>query len=82
MRVHEVSLRQTFDFQQWQLLSRKASTFSSAITLISEEHGLRLDAKSVLGIMASSLRAGTRVRIVTRGRDEEEALDAMCELLE
>ncbi|SDC89266.1 phosphocarrier protein [Paenibacillus sp. UNCCL117] len=82
MRVHEVTVRRSFDFQDWQTLSRTASGFKSDILLLCEEKEIKLDAKSVLGIMILPLREGTKLRIQTRGGDEEEALDAMCELLE
>lgn len=82
MRVHEIKVKQSFDFQDWQELARRANRFASEILLQSEEPEMQLDAKSVLGIMRLPLRKGTVLRIVTKGSDEEEALDAMCELLE
>ncbi|WP_159884233.1 HPr family phosphocarrier protein [Paenibacillus puerhi] len=82
MRVHEVTVRRSFEFQDWQLLSQKANGFKSDIILLCEDLEIKLDAKSVLGMMIMPLREGTRLRIQTRGGDEEEALDAMCELLE
>lgn len=59
---------------------KKASEFKSAVELI--YNGEKVNAKSIMGIMKLGLAKGTEVVISTSGEDEEEALNAMVELVE
>ena len=56
-----------------------ACQFSSAINLLSE--GRRINAKSIMGIMAISPREGMEVDIEADGQDENEAVAAMSDFL-
>ena len=56
-----------------------ACQFDSNITLESENR--RINAKSIMGIMAFNPSKGMRVNIVTEGNDEQEALIAMEKFL-
>ncbi|MDQ1909546.1 HPr family phosphocarrier protein [Paenibacillus sp. GD4] len=82
MRVHEVTITQVLHPQDLQTVAQKANLFRSDIVLKLEKEGLEFDAKSILGMMLLSIPQGTRVRIQTRGNDEEEAIEMMCHLLE
>lgn len=60
-------------------LVQAACQFDSNITLESENR--RINAKSIMGIMAFNPSKGMRVNIVTDGNDEQEALIAMEKFL-
>lgn len=82
MRVHNVTISYDLQTNDLQSIVQMANRCRSTIQLIFEEDNTILDAKSILGMMMRPIRSGTTVRIQTRGWDEEEALDLMCELLE
>lgn len=56
-------------------LVQVACQFDSEITLESEEK--RINAKSIMGIMAFNPSKGMSINIVADGKDEEEAIMAM-----
>lgn len=60
-------------------LVQVACKFDSEITLESENR--KINAKSIMGIMAFNPSKGMTVNIEANGRDEEEALDAMEKFL-
>ena len=60
-------------------LVQAACQFDSNITLESENR--RINAKSIMGIMAFNPSKGMKVNIVTDGDDETEALIAMEKFL-
>lgn len=60
-------------------LVQVACKFDSEITLESENR--KINAKSIMGIMAFNPSNGMKVNIVANGEDEAEALDAMEKFL-
>ena len=56
-------------------LVQVACRFDSEITLESENR--RINAKSIMGIMAFNPSEGMKLEIVTKGDDEKEALSAI-----
>lgn len=60
-------------------LVQVACQFDSNITLESENR--RINAKSIMGIMAFNPTEGMSLDIVTEGKDEKEALDAIEKFL-
>ncbi len=60
-------------------LVQMACRFDSDITLESDNR--RINAKSIMGIMAFNLSKGMSVNIVVNGSDEQEALVAMEKFL-
>ena len=60
-------------------LVQVACKFDSEITLESENR--KINAKSIMGIMAFNPSSGMKVDIVAEGSDEEEALVAMEKFL-
>ena len=60
-------------------LVQVACQFSSNINLLSE--GRRINAKSIMGIMAIGPREGMEVDIEADGQDENEAVAAMSDFL-
>ncbi|HIU76757.1 MAG TPA: HPr family phosphocarrier protein [Candidatus Pelethocola excrementipullorum] len=61
------------------LLVQVASQFSSDIYL--ETPGKKVNAKSIMGMMALGLDTGEEVTIVTNGADEEDAIKSVEEYL-
>lgn len=60
-------------------LVQVACQFSSEINLLT--NGRKINAKSIMGIMAISPCKGMELDIETCGNDEEKALDAMAHFL-
>ena len=60
-------------------LVHTAGGFDSRVTLIKD--GEEVDAKSILGILVLAAAQGTRVRIRTEGPDENEAMEAVTQLI-
>jgi phosphotransferase system enzyme I (PtsI) len=61
-------------------LVRVASQFQSSLTLQRLDGNAEADAKSILSILTLAASRGTDLRIVARGVDEQEALDAVVGL--
>ena len=56
-----------------------ASSFESEITVIHNDR--EVSGKSIMGIMMLAAGKGTSIQIITSGRDEQEAMDALEELI-
>ena len=61
------------------LLVQTATQFSSSIYLTTENK--RVNAKSIMGMMTLSIAPGEEVTIITKGVDEEEAMNKIEEYL-
>ncbi|WP_349408565.1 HPr family phosphocarrier protein [Pseudalkalibacillus sp. SCS-8] len=61
------------------LFVQEANKFSSDVFL--EKDGKKVNAKSIMGIMSLAVASGSTVKIVTDGKDEEEALKALEEFV-
>ncbi len=61
-------------------LVQEACKYDSNITL--ECNGRRINAKSIMGVLAFNPYSGMEVTIVTDGKDEAEAAEAMVHYLE
>lgn len=59
---------------------QKANEFKSTVWVEKEER--RVNAKSLLGVLSLGIVGGTSIRIIVDGSDEEEALNALVELVE
>lgn len=59
---------------------QKANEFKSSIWI--EKDDRRVNAKSLLGILSLGIVGGTSVRIIADGSDEQNAVDALVELVE
>lgn len=57
------------------LFVQEANRFSSDVFL--EKDGKKVNAKSIMGIMSLAVASGSTVTIVTDGKDEKEALNAL-----
>ena len=58
---------------------RTATRFSSKVTVSKE--GTIIDGKSILGILFLAATAGSELTITASGDDEEEAVEALVELV-
>jgi phosphocarrier protein len=59
---------------------QKANEFRSAIWIEKEER--RVNAKSLLGVLSLGIAKGTEINIIGDGVDEQEAVDALCSLID
>ena len=58
---------------------QKANEYKSSIWVEKEER--RVNAKSLLGVLSLGIVGGTNIRIIADGGDEEEAVNALVELV-
>lgn len=63
-------------------LVKKASDFDSAISLYNVELDIKADAKSMVSVLMLEASCGTRLMLITDGKDEEEAIESISKLLE
>lgn len=62
------------------LFVKKAGEFSSAITVAKGEK--EVDAKRLLAVMSLGVKQGESITITAEGDDEQEAIDALQQLVE
>ena len=60
------------------LIVQMAMAFSSNIYIIKDE--IKVDAKSIMGILMLAAACGTELKLQTEGPDEEHALEKMVEI--
>lgn len=58
---------------------QKANDFKSTIWV--EVDNRRINAKSLLGVLSMGITTGTEVTLIAEGSDEEEAVEALTEML-
>jgi phosphocarrier protein len=62
---------------------RASGAFQCRITVTREDRGDRhVDGKSILGLLLLAAARGVAIRIGADGADEQEALNALCRLVE
>ena len=59
---------------------QKANSFKSSISVEREDR--RVNAKSLLGVLSLGIVNGMEITLVADGPDEEEALEALTDLIE
>lgn len=62
------------------MLCQTAMKFKSKIDILFEDK--KINAKSVLNVMASGVKCGSDIEICCEGEDEKEALEAVCRLIQ
>ncbi|MBX3425786.1 MAG: HPr family phosphocarrier protein [Pirellulales bacterium] len=67
-------------FRPAQLLVQLALTFESEIEVAYEE--MRVDGKSIMHLLTLGAGPGANVRLIARGADAVEAIDALSRLVE
>ena len=71
----EIKMAEDFDARPIAMLVQIASRHESSIHLVAE--GKKVNAKSIMGIMAFNPTEGMNLDIVATGEDEKDALDAI-----
>ncbi len=59
---------------------QKANEFKSTIWVEKDER--RVNAKSLLGVLSLGIVGGTEIKVIADGKDEEEAVNALVNLVE
>ena len=59
-----------------------ANKFKSKILIAKTENDKEVNAKSILSILTMGINQGTEIRIRANGEDEEDAVNALYELIE
>jgi phosphocarrier protein HPr len=62
------------------LIVKIASAFDSHVEL--EKDGVRVNAKSIMGVLMLASEQGDKLTIIAEGKDEKEAVEALIELIE
>lgn len=57
-----------------------AMKYQSEIYIVNEDE--QINAKSILGLLASALKTGATVSVKAEGPDEKEAVNTLCGLIE
>lgn len=58
---------------------QKANEFKSSIWVEKDER--RVNAKSLLGVLSLGIIKGTSITLMADGSDEEDAVNALCEMI-
>ncbi|WP_336741774.1 HPr family phosphocarrier protein [Paenibacillus sp. y28] len=76
MRVHEFVIQRDIERSDLAAISTRSALFMSDIKMsFHDEYSEHVvDVKSLLGMLLVPIKAGTTIRLVTQGKDEEEAL--------
>ncbi|MGN8645355.1 phosphocarrier protein HPr [Gracilibacillus sp. HCP3S3_G5_1] len=61
------------------VLVNKAGSFASDMSL--EYNGKSINLKSIMGVMSLGIPQGAEIKIVADGSDEQEALDAVVDVI-
>ena len=82
MRSQEVTVinRSGLHARPASLLVKTAGSFHSEVTLI--KNGMRINAKSVIGVMGAGISKGTTITVEVDGDDEEEAIKILIGMIE
>ena len=75
-----VALRTGLQARPAAMFVQEANKFSADIFL--EKDGKKVNAKSIMGIMASGISVGTKITIEANGPDEERAIERLTALIE
>ncbi len=62
------------------MLVKLASTFDSKVEL--EKDDVKVNAKSIMGVLMLASEQGDKVTIIAEGKDEEKAVNSLVELIE
>ncbi len=62
------------------MIVKIASSFGSHVEL--EKDGVRVNAKSIMGVLMLATEQGEKLTIIAEGKDEKEAVEALLELIE
>jgi phosphocarrier protein len=61
------------------MIVKVAAKFKSEVYI--EKEGINVNAKSIIGVMTLAASKGTKLTIKAEGNDEQDAVNAICELI-
>ena len=76
-----IRLKNGWDATPAAMLVQMASKFESKIYMQSEDGSVKVNAKSIMGMMSLGLNEGIHVIVSAEGADEEAAVDSIREYL-
>ena len=79
--IIKVELKNGLEATPAAMLVQVASTYDSKIYLQSEDGMVKVNAKSIMGMMTLGLDMGDSIEVSTNGTDEEKAMEAIVEYL-
>ncbi|NEW06658.1 HPr family phosphocarrier protein [Paenibacillus sp. SYP-B3998] len=84
MRVHEFVIQSEIQRRDLTDISSQSAHFISEISIDFIHNEVRhvVDVKSLLGMLLVPIKSGTLIRLLTKGKDEEEAMHVMFELFQ
>lgn len=84
MYTKEATIRNAsgFHIRPAQLFSEQATKFQSKINIRVKDEDVKVDAKSILGLMSLGLEQGRVILIDAEGSDEQEAVETLAGLIE
>ena len=62
------------------MIVKIASSFDSKVEL--EKNNVKVNAKSIMGVLMLASEQGDKITIIEEGKDEKEAVEALLELIE
>lgn len=80
----EVTIRNAtgFHIRPAQLFTEQAVKFQSQVNILVKDQDVKVDGKSILGLMTLGLSLGSVIEISADGPDEEKALESLVQLVE
>lgn len=75
----QITLEEGLQARTASLFVKKSSEYTSDIFI--EKEGIKINAKSIMGLMAIGILKGDEVDIVAEGSDEEQAIDEITDFL-
>lgn len=76
----EITLRTGLQARPAALFVQEANRFASDIFL--EKDGIKVNAKSIMGLMSLAVSSGTTITLISNGPDEKEALEALASFVQ
>ncbi|WP_100405404.1 HPr family phosphocarrier protein [Bacillus solitudinis] len=76
----EVKLKTGLQARPAALFVQEANRFSSEVFI--EKGNKRVNAKSIMGLMSLAISQGAEITLITDGKDESDALEALANFIE
>lgn len=54
---------------------QRASFFNSEVNIV--KNGRTVNGKSIMGVMATAIRSGEKLKLITEGNDEQDAIQSL-----
>jgi catabolite repression HPr-like protein len=79
-RQVQVKLRTGLQARPAALFVQEANRFSSDVFL--EKDGIKVSAKSIMGLMSLAISSGTVIQLIAEGNDENQAIVELANFIE